>query len=276
MKEQSSAQQVQQANLAAFGYDRLDLYAAGAPHLMHEPIMGSLCAMIKRAIDACPGPEIKVLDLGAGEGSVTRLWLSYNTKITAVDVSSAMLAELQSKCGVQSSRLRCVSMGVDEYLAKCDERFDIVSCISFLHHVPDYLQLIRLSLPLLTSSGVLLTFADPIRYDTLRPVERLFEQVAYSAWRLGRPDVLGGIQRRLHRKRGIYLDNSAYDNAEYHVTRNGVDQDAIIHILQSNEMLVELIRYWSTQSQLFQRIGSSLRFESNFAIFARKVEVQQP
>lgn len=165
MKKLSGAQK---ANLVAFSHERPNVYAEGAPHLMHASAMHRLQRLIRRSVEACTEPEINVLDLGAGEGSVTRLWLSYNnTRVTAVDLSADMLAELYAKCEKQAVRLQCVAMDVNEYLANCKERFNIVSCISFLHHVPDYLGLIKLCLPLLSQTGVLITAEDPIRYDTL-------------------------------------------------------------------------------------------------------------
>src|SRR5207253_10760835 len=132
---------------------------------------------------------------------------------------------------------------------------DIISCISFLHHVPDYMTLIRQSVKLLNDPGVFITLGDPLRYDTLSIPERAFQQLAYTFWRVGRPDVWGGISRRLRRMRGIYLEDSAYDNAEYHVTRNGVDQDAIADALRADGLEVEIQKYWSTQSKLGQRLG---------------------
>lgn len=94
--------------------------------------------------------------------------------------------------------------------------------------------------------------------------------MAYATWRLRRPDVIGGINRRLRRMRGIYIENSVYDDAEYHVTRNGVDQEAIVKLLRQSGMQVQVLKYWSTQSPFFQSLGSFLGFKSNFAIFAEK------
>lgn len=252
--------------------DQWDLasYAEGAPHLVHEQLFVLLRTLVKRAMDACPGSEVRMLDLGAGEGSVARLWLCQNAKLTAVDLSSAMLTQLQAKCAAQANHLRCVTMDASEYLAVSGEQFDVVSCISLLHHIPDYVGLIRLGLRRVKPSGVLVTFADPIRYDTLRIIERLFGELAYGIWRLRRPDVLEGIGRRLRRMRGIYLDDSIHDNVEYHITRAGVDQDAIAKMLQLNGMQVEVHRYWSTQSALFQRLGTLLGLENSFGIFAQK------
>ena len=41
------------------------------------------------------------------------------------------------------------------------------------------------------------------------------------------------LKRDTSISRGIYLENSSYDNAEYHVTRNGVDQNAIYDLLNN-------------------------------------------
>lgn len=273
MKNQVDSQAALQANLAVFGEKRLEAYSEGAPHLMHAPLLQLLIQQMKRAVASCPGPDVRVLDLGAGEGSVTRYWLSLQAHVTAVDLSAVMLAELQSNCGPRASRLRCVAIDVGEYLAACDERFDIVSGISFLHHIPDYLELLRLSLSVISRPGVLLTFADPLRYDTLRPADRWFEQLAYAVWRVGRPDVLGGIARRMRRMRGIYLQDSPWDNAEYHITRSGVDQEAIARLLRLQGMRVEVHRYWSTQSGFFQRLGGFLGFLSSFGILAHKPDI---
>ena len=83
-------------------------------------------------------------------------------------------------------------------------------------------------------------------------------------------DLIGGAKRRFRRARGIYLENSSHDNAEYHVTRNGVDQDAIVHLLRLEGFDCELIRYCSTQSSLFQWLGSVLRIENTFCVIAQK------
>ena len=83
-------------------------------------------------------------------------------------------------------------------------------------------------------------------------------------------DVWGGLQRRLRRRRGVYLADSMHDNAEYHVTRNGVDQEAIRSILEAAGFRCELVRYFSTQSRLFQPLGTVLGVRNTFAIIAQR------
>lgn len=258
----------QRANAQVYGSDHLTEYVETTPHLSHPAVTGLMLNQMRLAISLCPASPARVLDLGAGEGSVTRYWLALGVEVTAVEQSPAMMAELAARCAEYGDRLRCATMEVEAYLSECREQFDILSCVAFLHHVPDYAGLLELALRRLRKTGVIVIFADPLRYRSVPWSHRLFQQLAYAAWRLRRPDVLGGIGRRIRRMRGVYLPESAFDNAEYHVTRGGVDQDAIAAVLEDHGLRVEIVRYWSSQSALFQRIGGRLRLTSDFGVLA--------
>jgi len=54
-------------------------------------------------------------------------------------------------------------------------------------------------------------------------------------------------------------------------TRNGVDQNAIKDLLESEGFACDVIRYFSTQSCAFQWLGISLQMENTFAIVAQKL-----
>ena len=58
------------------------------------------------------------------------------------------------------------------------------------------------------------------------------------------------------------------DSAEYHVVRQGVDQDAIVRRLEPWYSSVELRRYWSTQAGVLHRLGQRAGLENTFAIEA--------
>ena len=88
--------------------------------------------------------------------------------------------------------------------------------------------------------------------------------------RVFRGDVIDGLKRPLRRARGIYLDDSVYDNAEYHVTRNGVDQIAIYELLKEQDIDCDIVSYFSTQSRFFQALGSVLGMKNTFAVVAKK------
>ena len=98
----------------------------------------------------------------------------------------------------------------------------------------------------------------------------MFSTLAYFSWRVLKGDVLGGFKRRLRRRRGIYLEDSMHDNADYHVTRNGVDQDAICRLFEERGFDYNTVRYFSTQSRLSQRMGSALGLRNTFAVVAQR------
>ncbi len=66
-----------------------------------------------------------------------------------------------------------------------------------------------------------------------------------------------------------------HDNAEYHVVRNGVDQDAIARWFDTEGFDCEIVSYFSTQSSLFQPIGSTLGFDNTFAVVAKRAPAAQ-
>ena len=138
-----------------------------------------------------------------------------------------------------------------------------------LHHIPDYLAVIHDAVRLLNPHGQFLSFQDPLRYDSVSRHTRVFDEFSYLSWRVFQGDLWGGLQRRLRRHHGLDA-NSPLDNAEYHVLRNGVDQEAILNLLHTAGFECELIRYFSTQSSLFQPLGETLRVKNSFGVVAQR------
>lgn len=74
----------------------------------------------------------------------------------------------------------------------------------------------------------------------------------------------------MRRSRGVFLEECPEDNIEYHVTRNGVDQVAIADLLRESGFECETVKYFSTQSRLFQAIGDLLGVKNTFAMIAKR------
>ena len=55
---------------------------------------------------------------------------------------------------------------------------------------------------------------------------------------------------------------------EYHVVRNGVDEQALRGLLEGSFEDLRLVPYWSNQSRLAFRLGRRLRFANQFALVA--------
>ncbi len=100
--------------------------------------------------------DMKVMDFGAGTGLVTQRIVDRVGRITAVDVSEAMLAKLQAKEGLRG-KVDIVCQDIVH--APLDETFDLVVSAMAMHHVEDTTTLIRRFWDNLVSGG-LLALAD--------------------------------------------------------------------------------------------------------------------
>jgi SAM-dependent methyltransferase len=260
------------ANVAMFNEEGTTKCVSTSPHLTHPMVRDLYARLVARSFNTAKkyADVPRVLDLGAGEGSATLPFLALGAHVTAVDISESQLTVLARKCGQFAARLRIYREDIDEILEGNKERYDIVVMNSFLHHIPDYLAVFQKSIAILRPNGLIFTFQDPLRYDTLGKGSLYFSMGGYFFWRLFQGNYVQGLRTRIRRLRGIYVPGSKEDDAEYHVTRNGVDQDAIAQLLASESFTCEIIRYFSTQSSIFQRLGLLFGIKNTFAIIAQR------
>jgi SAM-dependent methyltransferase len=212
----------------------------------------------------------RVLDLGAGEGSATLPFLELGAKVMAVDISGNQLATLSAKCEPFKNSLEVRCEDIHAFLKDKRQEYDVIIANSFLHHVPDYVGMIKEALPLLSHYGHFFSFQDPLRYDTVGMISSGFSRIAYFSWRIRKGDLIGGLRRRRRRARGMYFEDSVADNVEYHAIRNGVDQSAICKLLREENFDCKVFTYFSTQSPFFQMIGRILGIKNTFALVAEK------
>jgi SAM-dependent methyltransferase len=262
------------ANLAAYDGEAGARYVSGAPHIKHKSLRGLYAAELVRVFETARrhAPMPRVLDLGAGEGAVTLPVLELGAHVTAVDISSEQLTELTRKCAAHRTRLVVQCANVMDFLGGNDQIFDLIVANSFLHHIPDYLGLLQRLLPRLGPHGQFFSFQDPLLYSTQKRYVRLFDGLSFLLWRIGRQDAWRGLKRRIRRARGIFLPDCAHDNAEYHVLRGGVDQNAIATLYTRAGFHTRIVPYFSTQTAAFQFIGERIGMKNTFAIIAVRGE----
>ncbi|MDY6894104.1 MAG: class I SAM-dependent methyltransferase [Thermotogota bacterium] len=260
------------ANISAYDAEATQKYIDGAPHIKHESLRNLYASLVVQVFDnACQHTRIPlVLDLGAGEGSVTLPFLELGARVVAVDISTSQLHSLQNKCKHFGDMLQVRCEDINDTLQEIRETYDIVAINSFLHHIPDYLSLIKEAASVLNPYGQIFTFQDPLRYDSLGKVTNMFSKLSYLFWRIFQGDIVEGLRRRIRRSQGVYLENSVHDNTEYHVIRNGVDQDSLRRVLEELGFDCTIVSYFSTQSRLFQLVGSVLGLKNTFAIVSQK------
>ncbi len=260
------------ANISTYDSEVTKKYVNGAPHVKHASLRKLYSKLVVEVFDRARRHASipTVLDLGAGEGSVTLPFLELGAKVVAVDISDSQLNALKRKCERFGDLLEVRCEDFSETLRERNNKYDLIVVNSFLHHVPDYLGMIRDAVALLNPHGQFFSFQDPIRYDTVGRATMSFSNLAYFSWRVFQGDVIDGIKRRLRRSQGIFLEDSIHDNTEYHVTRNGVDQAAICKLLSDGGFHCSIVSYFSTQSRFFQAIGAGLAMKNMFAVVAEK------
>jgi SAM-dependent methyltransferase len=248
------------ANIAS--YSRRDAIH-GSPHLNHASVWAIYQRMVRAALKTVPSRP-NVLDLGAGDGTASRLWVEAKAHLTAVDSSGEQLSRLRKR---YPDVVAVESDGLD-FLSQHPAAFDVVSHVSMLHHIPDYLSLLKASSARVARGGALLTFQDPLRYDRLPRGHYLLGQSLYIPWRLTQGNVLRGVGNRIRRARVAYRPESHDDQEEYHVVRNGVDSEKIVAQLVADFTRVEVEVYFSSQARLAQWAGERLGIRSTFGVLA--------
>jgi uncharacterized protein YheU (UPF0270 family) len=91
----------------------------------------------------------------------------------------------------------------------------------------------------------------------------------YLSWRVTRGGFLRGLASRARRLRNDLHPDEPADMVEYHVVRDGVDQDSIERLLQPHFENVTVRTYWSTHAAIWQSVGQRLGLRNTFAVQAR-------
>jgi len=248
------------------GYD----YDAGSPHLAHPRlrtwVTDSLRALVHEQF-ARRG-RAHVLEVGAGHGAFTDHLLAAGASVTLTEMSPSSF-ELLTERYRDNPAARVIFDETGQAAAELNDSFDLVVCVSVLHHIPDYLSAIRMWASVTVEGGAFASFQDPLWYPARSRLNLAADRGAYFVWRARRGNVLAGLKTRMRRMRGTYDESNWRDMVEYHVVRQGCDERAICAQLEQLYGSVELTRYWSTQSRSLQNVGDRVGLKSTFAVVAR-------
>lgn len=84
----------------------------------------------------------KGLDLGCGTGNLTNHLLKLGINVTAADISNKFLDIVNSKYGKNNS-LTILKINGSDLSNISDNSFDIIALYAVLHHVPDYIKIVK-------------------------------------------------------------------------------------------------------------------------------------
>ena len=98
----------------------------------------------------------RALDFGAGTGNLTGKLLKMGYTVTSVDISAEMCAILRKryKTFLEAQKLLIVNSSLEDAIFETDE-FDLITCYSVLHHLPDYEGALRRLSAFLRKGGVM-------------------------------------------------------------------------------------------------------------------------
>ena len=98
----------------------------------------------------------RALDVGAGTGNLTVKLLQMGYEVTAIDISAEMCKILEKKCRhyLEAKKLVVINSPIEDVSFDRDE-FDLITCYSVLHHLPDYVDVIQRLCGFLKKGGVM-------------------------------------------------------------------------------------------------------------------------
>ena len=118
--------------------------------------VASILQMVNNLVAVDGVNEKRALDFGAGTGNLTGKLLQMGYHVTALDISAEMCKILEKKYKryLVSQKLVVVNSPIEEVRFDRSD-FDLISCYSVLHHLPDYVNIIQRFSGFLRKGGVM-------------------------------------------------------------------------------------------------------------------------
>lgn len=128
-------------------------YYKGAEAAVYEGVHGDifnsleqqrLYSMLQDAVQSVQtgARPVHALDFGCGSGNLTRHLISLGVHTVSADVSDDFLADIRRKFSA-SGLSETLRLNGTDLAGVPDAHFDLVATYSVLHHVPDYLAIVR-------------------------------------------------------------------------------------------------------------------------------------
>ncbi len=131
---------------------------------LHESLREAI-----QAVRTISDPRV-ALDYGCGSGNVTAHLIDLGLHTTSADVSQAFLDLIGGRFG-PTGRSRTLKVNGTDLAGVPDGAFDFVATYSVLHHVPDYLAMVRELCRVIKPGGVLYIDHEVNEFYWSRPAE---------------------------------------------------------------------------------------------------------
>ena len=154
-KDETLKEKIYQANIVVHRQEA-HYYELLHPQLYSKQEQRRIAEKLQMIDKLVTNNQKNALDIGAGTGNLTGKLLQMGYKVVAVDISAEMCAILQSKYSayLKNNKLTIVNSPI-ENLTFDVGTFDIITCYSVLHHLPDYIKAVRSVSVFLKKGGVI-------------------------------------------------------------------------------------------------------------------------
>jgi ubiquinone/menaquinone biosynthesis C-methylase UbiE len=152
---QTLRQQIHEANRAVHKVE-VSYYELFHPEVYSKHEQKRITGTLQKAGNLVVNNGKRALDFGAGTGNLTEKLLTMGYEVTAVDISAEMCELLKKKhrTYLDAAKLAVVNAPIEDVSFEAG-KFDLVTCYSVLHHLPDYEAALRQLCGFLKQGGVI-------------------------------------------------------------------------------------------------------------------------
>jgi 2-polyprenyl-6-hydroxyphenyl methylase/3-demethylubiquinone-9 3-methyltransferase len=98
----------------------------------------------------------KVLDVGCGGGLLSEALAQAGAQVTGLDMSEALIQCAQMHASQNALNITYQQQRIEDFSQQTSERFDVITCMEMLEHVPDPAQILAHCQSLLKPKGLLI------------------------------------------------------------------------------------------------------------------------
>jgi 2-polyprenyl-3-methyl-5-hydroxy-6-metoxy-1,4-benzoquinol methylase len=148
-------ERIHEANVAVHQFEA-EYYELLHPEVFGKQEQKRINSTLKMVDKLIADNQKKALDFGAGTGNLTGKLLHMDYKVTAIDISAEMCAILKKKykTHLEAKKLIVINSPIEDVSFDRGE-FDLITCYSVLHHLPDYVDAIQRLSVFLKKGGVM-------------------------------------------------------------------------------------------------------------------------
>ena len=148
-------ERIHKANIAVHRFEA-EYYELIHPEVYSKQEQKRVNSTLKMVDKLIVDNQKKALDFGAGTGNLTGKLLHMGYKVTAIDISAEMCRILKKKYKnyLEAKKLIVINSPIEDVSFDRDE-FDLITCYSVLHHLPDYGDAIQRLSVFLKKGGVM-------------------------------------------------------------------------------------------------------------------------